>query len=156
MVVRPFGSTGLNGGSILYVNGKAVAARAGNYTVDSNQWLVVGSDTGDGPEVAVPELTLQGEDLRNWWIHSWEPSYREIAIDDFRSVDDLLDIVYDSAMQLGAGSVQRFDGGVDSGVRRESLATLAALEPRLRQAADALVEEVLRGWHRFRGDGRRP
>jgi hypothetical protein len=43
-----------------------------------------------GPEVAVPELTMQGEDLRNWWIHSWEPSYREIAIDDFRSVDDLL------------------------------------------------------------------
>ena len=109
-----------------------------------------------GPEVAVPELTLQGEDLRNWWIHSWEPSYREIAIDDFRSVDDLLDIVYDCGLQLGAGSVQRFDGGVDSGVRRESLAALAALEPRLRQAAETLVEEMLSGWHRFRGDGRRP
>ena len=109
-----------------------------------------------GPEVAVPEMTIEGEHLRNWWIHSWDPSYREIAIDEFRTVDDLLDIVYDSGMQLGAGSVQRFDGGVDSGVQRESLASLAALEPRLRQVADTLVEEVLRGWHRFRGDGRRP
>ena len=109
-----------------------------------------------GPEVAVPEMTIDGEHLRNWWIHSWEPSYREIAIDEFRTVDDLLDIVYDSGMQLGAGSVQRFDGGVDSGVQRESLASLAALEPRLRQVADTLVEEVLRGWHRFRGDGRGP
>ena len=109
-----------------------------------------------GPEVAVPEMTIEGEHLRNWWIHSWEPSYREIAIDEFRTVDDLLDIVYDSGMQLGAGSVQRFDGGVDSGVQRESLASLAALEPRLRQMADTLVEEVLRGWHRFRGEGRRP
>lgn len=109
-----------------------------------------------GPEVAVPEMTIDGEHLRNWWIHSWEPSYREIAIDDFRTVDDLLDIVHDSGIQLGAGNVQRFDGGVDSAVRRESLASLAALEPRLRQVADTLVEEVLRGWHRFRGDGRRP
>jgi len=109
-----------------------------------------------GPEVAVREMTMQGEHLRNWWIHSWEPSYHEIAIDEFRTVDELSDIVYDSGLQLGSGSVQRFDGSVDSSVRRESLASLAALEPRLRQVADTLVEEVLRGWHRFRGDGRRP
>jgi Uncharacterized protein conserved in bacteria (DUF2252) len=109
-----------------------------------------------GPEVAVPEMTIEGEHLRNWWIHSWEPSYREIAIDDFRTVDELLDIVYDSGLQLGAGSVQRFNGSVDSSVRRESLASFDALEPRLRQVADTLVEEALRGWHRFRRDSRRP
>ncbi len=109
-----------------------------------------------GPEVAVPEMTIQGEYLRNWWIHSWEPSYREIAIDDLRTVGDLFDIVYDSGMQLGAGSVQRFDRTVDSGLQRESLASLAALEPRLRQTANALVEELLRGWRRFKGDRVRP
>jgi hypothetical protein len=54
MVVRPYGSTGPNSGSILYINGKAVAARAGNYAADNNQWLVVGADTGDGPEVTTP------------------------------------------------------------------------------------------------------
>ena len=43
-----------------------------------------------GPEVAVPEMTIEGEHLRNWWIHSWDPSYREIAIDEFRTVDDLI------------------------------------------------------------------
>jgi len=105
-----------------------------------------------GPEVAVPEMTIQGEHLRNWWVHSWEPSYREIAIADFRTADDLSGIVYDSGVQLGAGSVHRFDGGVDEGIRRESLTSLSALEPRLRQAAHTLVEELLRGWHRFRGD----
>jgi Uncharacterized protein conserved in bacteria (DUF2252) len=107
-----------------------------------------------GPEVAVTEMTIQGEHLRNWWIHSWEPSYREIAIEDFRSVGDLSDIVYDSGLQLGGGSVHRFDGRVDSDMRRESLASLDALEPRLRHVAGTLIEEVLRGWHRFRGDGR--
>jgi hypothetical protein len=109
-----------------------------------------------GPEVAVPEMTLQGEHLRNWWIHSWEPSYHEIAIDEFRTVDDLSDIVYDSGMQLGAGSIQRFEGGVDDGIRREALASLDTLEPRLREESDRLVRELLRGWHEFRGDRRRP
>ena len=107
-----------------------------------------------GPEVAAPDLTLQGEHLRNWWIHSWEPSYREIAIDEFRTVDELSDVVYDSGTQLGAGSVHRVDGGVDEGIRRESLTSLAALEPRLRQAAGTLVQELLRGWHAFKGDRR--
>jgi hypothetical protein len=105
-----------------------------------------------GPEAAVPEMTIEGEHLRNWWIHSWEPSYREIAIDDLRTVGDLFDIVYDSGMQLGAGSVQRFDRSVDSSIQRESLASLNTLEPRLRQTANTLVEELLRGWHTFRGD----
>jgi len=105
-----------------------------------------------GPETAVPEMTIQGEHLRNWWIHSWEPTYRELAIADFRTVDDLLGIVYDSGVQLGAGSVHRSDGSIDEGIRRESLASLATFEPRLREVADTLVEEMLRGWHRFRGD----
>ncbi len=109
-----------------------------------------------GPETAVPDMTFQGEHLRNWWIHSWEPSYREIAIDDFRTVGDLFDIAYDSGMQLGAGTVQRFDRSVDSVIQRESLASLTVLEPRLRQSANTLVEELLRGWHTFRGDRRRP
>jgi hypothetical protein len=48
MVVRAYGSTGPNSGSIMYVNGEAVAAAAGNYNVNQDFSLVVGSDTGDG------------------------------------------------------------------------------------------------------------
>jgi hypothetical protein len=109
-----------------------------------------------GPEVAESPMTIQGEHLRNWWIHSWEPSYREVAVGDLRTVDDLSDIVYDSGVQLGAGSVQRFDRTVDSRIQRESMASLDALEPRLRQAANTLVEELLRGWRTFRGDRGQP
>jgi len=109
-----------------------------------------------GPEVAVPDMTVQGEQLRNWWIHSWEPSYHEITIDELRSVDDLSDIVYDSGTQLGAGTVHRFDGSIDTTIQREALATLTPLEPRLRQTSKTLVQEMLRGWHAFRGDRGRP
>jgi hypothetical protein len=109
-----------------------------------------------GPEVAVPEMAIQGEHLRNWWIHSWEPSYREIAIPELRTIGDLFDIVYDSGTQLGAGTVHRVDGSIDPSIQRETLASLSLLEPRLRRTARTLVEELLRGWHSFRGDRGRP
>jgi hypothetical protein len=48
MVVRAYGATGANSGSVLYINGKAVAAAAGNYNVNQEFSLVVGADTGDG------------------------------------------------------------------------------------------------------------
>jgi hypothetical protein len=48
MVVRPFGATGPTGGSILYINGEAVAARTGGYNADQEFALVLGADTGDG------------------------------------------------------------------------------------------------------------
>jgi len=99
-----------------------------------------------GPEEDIPEMTIQGEHLRNWWVRSWEPSYREITLDDLRSVDDLSDIVFDSAVQLGSGSIH---GADDPALRTESLATLTALEPRLRTEAVSLVDDMMRGWQQL-------
>jgi hypothetical protein len=48
MVIRPYGTIAPTGGGILYVNGEAVAASSGNYNVNQDFRLVVGSDTGDG------------------------------------------------------------------------------------------------------------
>lgn len=125
---------------------------AGNHQLGRLEHAILAA----GPDIAEPAMTIQGEHLRNWWIQSWEPSYREIAIDDLRTVGELFDVVYDSGMQLGAGSVQRFDRSVDTVMQRESLASLTALEPRLRQTASTLVEELLQGWRAFRSDRGRP
>jgi len=99
-----------------------------------------------GPEVSIPEMSLPGKNLAAWWIRSWEPSYREIGLDKLRSADDLGDIVYDSGMQLAAGSVHTPGGGIDSTLDRRLLASTNELEPRLRREARNLVEELLRGW----------
>jgi hypothetical protein len=101
-----------------------------------------------GPEEDIPEMAVQGDHLRNWWVRSWEASYREITLDDLRSVDDLSDVVYDSAVQLGSGSVHAAD---DPMLRTQSLAALAALEPRLRKEAQNLVEDMMRGWRQLGG-----
>ena len=99
-----------------------------------------------GPEVLIPELTTEGRSLSDWWIRSWEPSYREIGLDDFGSVEELATIVYDSGAQLGAGSVHVPGEAVDAALQRQSLASLGQFEGRLRREAVNLVEQMLRAW----------
>ena len=103
-----------------------------------------------GPEVELTDMAIGGQHLRDWWIRSWEPSYREITLDDLRSVDDLSDIVYDSGVQLSAGSIQR-GAAPEAQLRTESLRAIAALEPRLRAVSEMLVNEMMRGWQDLQG-----
>src|SRR5262249_6125227 len=95
--------------------------------------------------VDLSNTAIDLQHIRNWWIRSWEPSYREITLDDLRSVEDLSDIVYDSAVQLSAGSI-RGSSAAEAKLRTESLAALAALEPRLRKSPDSLVADMMQGW----------
>ena len=98
-----------------------------------------------GPEVDVAQMAIGGQHVRNWWIRSWEPSYREITLDDLRTVEDLSEIVYDSAVQLSAGSIEH-GAAREAKLRSDSLAAVTALEPRLRKAAESLVGEMEQGW----------
>ena len=98
-----------------------------------------------GPELVLPELAVRGRQLRDWWIRSWEPSYREVRVDDLRSVEDLSAIAYDSGEQLGAGCLREQTGATGALLRKKAFASIAALEGRVRKVAAALVEEVLLG-----------
>ena len=97
----------------------------------------------------IPALSAEGPNLADWWIRSWEPSYREIAVDDFGSVEELAAVVYDSGAQLGAGSVHLPGESVDAALQQQSLASLGSLEGRLRGQALSLVEQMLRGWEQL-------
>jgi hypothetical protein len=99
-----------------------------------------------GPEVPIPELTGEGPNLGDWWIRSWEPSYREVGLDDFESVEELGEVVYDSGAQLGAGSVHLPGQTVDAVLQQQSLAALGTFDARVRREAATLVEQMLRGW----------
>jgi uncharacterized protein DUF2252 len=102
-----------------------------------------------GPEVPIPELSSEGPNLSDWWIRSWEPSYREIGLDDFESVEELASVVYDSGAQLGAGSVHLPGQAVDVALQQRSLGSLERFEGRLGGEALNLVEQMLRGWERL-------
>jgi hypothetical protein len=91
-----------------------------------------------GPTMLIPTVTDRAEHWLDWWVTSWEPSYREVRLVDLRSVEDLGDIAFDAGVQLGAGKVVS--------VKKQALASVATLERRLRKETSTLVEELLAGW----------
>ena len=95
-----------------------------------------------GPTLLIPSAADRAEHWLDWWVESWEPSYREIRLSDFRSVKDLADVVYDSGFQLGAGNL--------SSVRKEALSSDVRLEARLRKETSRTVEELLLGWRELK------
>jgi hypothetical protein len=98
-----------------------------------------------GPTLLIPAASDRGEHWLEWWVTSWEPSYRELRIADLRSVEDLAAIAFDSGVQLAAGSRP------DEAERAQALAALGRLEPQLRTTASAIVEELLAGWRELSG-----
>ena len=92
-----------------------------------------------GPTQSLP--ADRAEFWLDWWVSSWEPSYREIRVGDLRSVEDLDDIVYDSGVQLGSNKLPS--------VRKQALSSAVALESRLRKETITIVEELLAGWRGF-------
>jgi hypothetical protein len=102
-----------------------------------------------GPDLVIPELLVQGRQMRQWWIRSWDSTYREVRLTDLRTVKDLEDLVYDAGVQLGGGSIQ--EQAPSASVRKQMLASIVALEHRLREEAVVLVDDVLRGWRQLAG-----
>jgi uncharacterized protein DUF2252 len=96
-----------------------------------------------GPTVLIPAAADRAEHWRNWWVSNWEASYREVRIDDVRSVEDLGDIVYDSGVQLGAGAP------TDVSARNQAASAVMRLEGRMRRETSTIVEELLAGWREF-------
>jgi hypothetical protein len=89
------------------------------------------------PTLLIPAADRM-ENWLDWWVVSWEPSYREVTLNDLRSVKDLSDVAFDSGVQLGTGKL--------GSVREQELASVKKLEGRLRKQTSAIVEELLAGW----------
>jgi hypothetical protein len=98
-----------------------------------------------GPTV-IPVAADRAEHWLDWWVLSWEPSYREVHLSDLRSVKDLADLAFDSGVQLGAGEL--------SDNRPPALNSLATLEARLRTETSTIVDELLAGWRELSAPSR--
>ena len=98
-----------------------------------------------GPTLLIPAAASRAQHWLEWWIRSWDPSYREVNLSDLRSVQDLSAIVYDAGMQLGAGEAK------DAAVRSRALSALVRLKGRMVKEASSIVEELLAGWRELGG-----
>jgi uncharacterized protein (DUF2252 family) len=97
-----------------------------------------------GPTLLIPAAD-RAEHWLDWWVASWEPTYREVRLSDLRSAGDLADIAYDSGVQLGAGATQ------DVSVRSRALSSVARHERRLKREASTIVDELIAGWRELQG-----
>jgi hypothetical protein len=95
-------------------------------------------------------VVIREKELGSWWIHSWDPSYREIHISDLRSIADLDAIAFDAGVQLGSGSLHEKTGADGVFARQRAWRSIAAQRARLRPTTLMLVEELMRGWQELR------
>jgi Uncharacterized protein conserved in bacteria (DUF2252) len=90
------------------------------------------------PARLLPAAADHAENWLDWWISSWEPTYREVRLNDLRSAEDLADIAFVSGWQLGVGKVPS--------IKSQELSSYTMLESRLRKETSLIVEELLAGW----------
>ena len=102
-----------------------------------------------GPELVIPELLVRDQELRHWWIRSWDPTYREVRLTDLQSVNDLAELAYDAGVQLGGGSLSDQRDVQSAPVHKRMLESIPGLESRLREQTIAFVDDLLRGWREF-------
>ena len=93
-----------------------------------------------GPTLLIPAAADRAEHWLNWWVSSWEASYREVRLDDLRSVEDLADIVYDSGVQLGAGDP------TDASARKQPLSPVLKLRIECGRKPPPSSRSFSRGW----------
>ena len=85
---------------------------------------------------------------REWWLRSWDSTYVEVRIPDLRSSRDLEELALDAGAQLGRASLP--PATAPAALRERERATIARLEPRIRQVAADLTREMRAAWEQFR------
>ena len=100
--------------------------------------------------VVVPGPPKPEPEAREWWARSWEPSYRELRLDALLSPEELAEVVHDAAVQLGTGHARSPEGDPGEALRAQKLEWLERMEPRMRDVALRLTEDLLEAWGIFR------
>jgi hypothetical protein len=100
--------------------------------------------------VVIPNPPEPGPGAREWWARSWEPSYRELQLDQLESPRELAEVVHDAAAQLGNGHAWTPEGDPGVALRGRKLEWLARSEGRVRAVALQMTEDLLEAWEIFR------
>jgi hypothetical protein len=86
-----------------------------------------------------------------YWVQSWVPGYRELAIADVQSQTELEELAADAARQLAGHMWTRFPEALRAHQRRAQLHAFDLVQERVRALARDLASEVVAAWVRFRG-----
>jgi hypothetical protein len=99
--------------------------------------------------VVVPNALEPAAGAREWWARSWEPSYRELQLDELESPRELAEVVHDAAAQLAHGHAWAPKGHTGETQRARKRVWLDRAEPRLRALALQTTADLLEAWEVF-------
>ena len=86
-----------------------------------------------------------------FWMHDWTDDYREASIGSvILKPRDLREVAHDVGLQMGRAHPKRPDGGTDKRRRHAALASLDALEARMRAAIREMARETEAAWQAFK------
>lgn len=87
-----------------------------------------------------------------WWVRSWEPTYRELDVDDLRDPAELAEIIRDVGVQLGNGHrANEIGGEEDQGAALEQF--LDRRQGALVQLSQRMTGHLLEAWTAYRAGG---
>jgi hypothetical protein len=89
-------------------------------------------------------------DAKDFWVHAWARSHREISALDLRSPDELGELAFDAGVQLGLGHPKDISTPFDHDLRRSLLRFLSVHELEVRSLSKAMSAELKAAWSRFR------
>lgn len=85
----------------------------------------------------------------NFWVHAWVENYSELDIEEVASADELAEVAYDIAVQLGRGHTTEVAGPVELQLRRDLARRIEGESERIHSGCRELAELVLDAWERF-------
>jgi hypothetical protein len=100
--------------------------------------------------LVVPRREDQGPELRDWWVRSWDETYREVTVADLASADELAELTHDAGAQLGAANLRGSIPILEKQLRAAELAAVHRVAPRIRETARNLTDALLAGWAELR------
>ncbi len=100
--------------------------------------------------VGLPGIDDSGLVGRDWWVRTWDRTYREVEVVDLDSAEELREVAHDAGAQFGSTNLTEQSGALADRNRLLELQGIAHLEPRIRQTAHDLTSDLLQAWEQFR------
>jgi hypothetical protein len=96
--------------------------------------------------------TLADDPAPEFWVQSWVPGYRELAISDVKSEEEMIELAEDAARQLAGHFWVKFPEPLRVTQRHAQLQGFDLTRDRARKLARDFAAETVEEWQRFRGN----
>jgi hypothetical protein len=97
--------------------------------------------------------TLADDPAPEFWVQSWVPGYRELAIADVKSEAEMIELAEDAARQLAGHFWTKFPESLRVAQRHAQLQGFDLTRDRTRKLAHDFAAETVKEWERFRASG---